>query len=83
MREVDLILAFPCLAGADAERSAHSAAEGLENGGHALRAAHASADHGLERENDQRVARQHRQRLTMGDMDGGAAAPCVGVVKTG
>ena len=37
----------------------------------------------LERQHDQRVAGQHRQRLAEGAMDRGLAAPRVGVVETG
>ena len=83
VRQRDARLTLPSLARADSGRSAnglaHNAYQGREAIGHLSRV---PAER-LERQNDQRIAGQDRERLTISLVQGGLASAHIRVVKTG
>ena len=79
--QIDLRLAFPGLAGDDAERHADAAADGLEDRRQALRRTGRGSREGLEGAHDQRIAGEDGKPLAVQAMHRRRAAPGGGVVE--
>lgn len=76
-------LALPGLSSDDAARHADTLSQSANKGGETLRPGRSGAAQHIKRQNNQGIAREHRQGLAIDTMHGWLASTAVSIVKTG